>query len=162
MEDINTPYIYKNHLLPLSRCEDYQVADGDSDVRGWDVIGSEGEKFGKIHDLLVDLNAMKVRYLDIDINDSVWDDDEKLQMIVPVGTAILNKDDKNVVLPKVSVANLRAYPLYRREPIYLMRDYERAVKDYYSGEGKYEHRRFNDFYEGEYYNDTNFYKRDTY
>lgn len=157
----DTTYIYKNHLLPLSRCDEYQVSDEDEDVRGWDVLGADGEKFGTVHELLVDLDAMKVRYLDINIHDDILDDDN-LQMIVPVGTAILNKDDDNVVLPKVKIEDLRDYPLYKREPIYLMRDYERAVKDYYAGEGKYEHRRFNDFYENEYYNDTNFYNRGKY
>lgn len=145
--------------MPLSRCDDYQVADGDKDVRGWDVIGADGEKFGTVHELLVDLDAMKVRYLDINIKDEYLDEGENLQMIVPVGTAILNKDDDNVVLPNIRTDGLREYPLYKREPIYLMRDYERAVKAYYAGEGKYEHRRFNDFYEDEYYNDSNFYNR---
>jgi len=158
---MNKIYIYKNHLLPLSRCEDYQVADDSYDVRGWDVIGADGEKFGRVHELLMDVNAMKVRYLDININKDFLDHEDELQMLVPIGTAILNGDDKNVILADVNSHEIYNYPLYKREPIFVMRDYERAVKEYYEGDGKYEHRRFQDgFYEHENYNDDLFYRKD--
>lgn len=156
----NSIYVYKTHILPLSRCDDYQVADDSYDVRGWDVIGADGEKFGKVHELLMDLNAMKVRYLDININPDFLDMEDDLQMIVPIGTAILNGDDENVILSKVNSHELYNYPLYKREPVYIIRDYERAVKEYYEGEGKFEHRRFDEeFYEHENYDDARFYNR---
>lgn len=157
----NTIYVYKNHLLPLSRCEEYQVAGDSYDVRGWDVIGADGEKFGRVHELLLDLNAMKVRYLDININKDFLDHEESLQMLVPIGTAILNADDKNVILADINSHEIYNYPLYKRDPIYVMRDYERAVKEYYEGKGKYEHRKFHDeFYEHKNYDDEKFYSND--
>ncbi len=157
----NNVHIYRNHILPLSRCEEYQVADDSYDVRGWDILGSDGQKFGKVHELLIDINAMKVRYLDININnDFLEDDDDDLQMIVPIGTAILNGDDKNVILAELKSTDIRTYPLYKREPVFIMRDYERAVKEYHQNQGRFEDRRFNrEFYEHEHYDDDRFYNK---
>ena len=51
-----------DRLVPLDQMDDFKVADGDPDVRGWDVVASDGQKVGHVEDLLVDPGAMKVRY----------------------------------------------------------------------------------------------------
>ncbi len=50
-------------VVPLSRLPGYKVADGDPDVRGWEVVAGDGRRIGKVEDLLVDTAAMQVRYL---------------------------------------------------------------------------------------------------
>ncbi len=62
-EDIDT-----SNLAPLSRLDDLKVASGQPDVRGWDVIASDGKKIGKVDDLLVDVNAQRVVYLGVDVD----------------------------------------------------------------------------------------------
>jgi uncharacterized protein (TIGR02271 family) len=57
-----------SNLMPLSRMDDFQVASNDPDVRGWDVIASDGKKIGKVDELLVDSNAREVRYLSVDLD----------------------------------------------------------------------------------------------
>jgi uncharacterized protein (TIGR02271 family) len=54
-------------LQPLSKLSGYSVGPDDPDVRGWNVVGSDGEKIGKVDDLLVDTNRMKVAALEVDI-----------------------------------------------------------------------------------------------
>jgi hypothetical protein len=51
--------------VPLGRLRRYKVADGDPDVRGWQVYGNDGQTIGQVDDLLVDPDALKVRYLQI-------------------------------------------------------------------------------------------------
>jgi hypothetical protein len=51
--------------VPLGRLRRYKVADGDPDVRGWQVDGNDGQTIGQVDDLLVDPDALKVRYLQI-------------------------------------------------------------------------------------------------
>jgi hypothetical protein len=43
----------------------YKVAEGDPDVRGWDVMDRDGNRIGEVDDFLIDTEAMKVRYLEV-------------------------------------------------------------------------------------------------
>ena len=52
-------------IVSLDRTRRYRVAAGDPDVRGWQVLGSDGQPIGRVDDLLVDTAALKVRYLQV-------------------------------------------------------------------------------------------------
>lgn len=52
-------------LASLDGLTGYKVAEGDPDVRGWDVIGRDGRRIGEVDDLLVDTAALRVRYLEV-------------------------------------------------------------------------------------------------
>ena len=56
-------------LAPLSELDGFKVAEGDPDIRGWDVLASDGSKVGEVEDLVVDTAAMKVRYIDVELDD---------------------------------------------------------------------------------------------
>lgn len=59
----------EGRLVPLSELlHDHRIASGDPDVRGWAVVGSDGRKVGRIHDLLVDTGSKRVRYLDVELD----------------------------------------------------------------------------------------------
>jgi len=55
-------------IAPLKDLADFKVASGDPDVRGWNVIGSDGRTIGEVNDLLVDTAALRVRYLDVELD----------------------------------------------------------------------------------------------
>ncbi len=55
-------------LQPFSRLHGYEIAEGDPDVRGWIVLGADGKAAGEVSDLLVDVEAGRVRYLDVRID----------------------------------------------------------------------------------------------
>jgi uncharacterized protein (TIGR02271 family) len=57
-----------SNLAPLSRLDDLKIASGNPDVRGWDVVASDGRKIGKVDDLLVDTNSRQVTYLGVDLD----------------------------------------------------------------------------------------------
>lgn len=52
-------------VKPLSHLHNYRISEGDPDVRGWEVFGADGRKIGVVDDLLVDTEARQVRYLDV-------------------------------------------------------------------------------------------------
>ncbi|HEX9940789.1 MAG TPA: PRC-barrel domain-containing protein [Thermoanaerobaculia bacterium] len=52
-------------ITPLGRLHNYRIAEGDPDVRGWEVLGADSRKIGEVDDLLVDTQALRVRYLDV-------------------------------------------------------------------------------------------------
>ncbi|HKI06399.1 MAG TPA: PRC-barrel domain-containing protein [Thermoanaerobaculia bacterium] len=56
------------HLTPLRSLHNHRVAEGDPDVRGWDVFGADGKKIGQIDDLLVDTQELRVRYLNVTLD----------------------------------------------------------------------------------------------
>jgi len=60
-----------SELKPLAALPGYKVTDGHSDVRGWDVFGADNRRIGEVNDLVVDVEAGQVRYLDVRIDPSL-------------------------------------------------------------------------------------------
>ena len=73
---------------------DLAVADGEPDVRGWTVVTLDGRDVGEVDDLIVDTDAMKVRYLQLDVDDASDSDD----VYVPIADAEIDRAQKRVVL----------------------------------------------------------------
>jgi uncharacterized protein (TIGR02271 family) len=109
-------------VAALSDLDDFQVAEGFPDPRGWDVLGTDGMKVGKVHDLIVDTGAMRTRYLDIELDKDALGVRDDRNVLIPVGVARLDDTDDNVVLGSVSNAQLAALPPYEHGKI--TRSYE--------------------------------------
>jgi uncharacterized protein (TIGR02271 family) len=99
-------------LALLSETNDLKVAEGNPDVRGWDVLASDGTDVGEVKDLLVDPGAMKVRYLIVELDKDVAGTDDR-RVLIPVGAARLDDDDDNVLLGGVTREALLGFPPYR-------------------------------------------------
>lgn len=57
-------------LTRMSSIHGYRIADGEPDIRGWEVRTLAGADVGEVDDLLVDPHRGEVVMLDIDLNDS--------------------------------------------------------------------------------------------
>ena len=55
-------------LKNLNELDDYQVGADDADPRGWQVTATDGRGIGRVADLIVDTDSMKVRYLDVEVD----------------------------------------------------------------------------------------------
>jgi uncharacterized protein (TIGR02271 family) len=55
-----------NDLTRMSRLDQYDVAEDDIDPRGWDVMGSDGEKIGTIKDLIASPSDERVYFAVVD------------------------------------------------------------------------------------------------
>lgn len=75
---------------PLGALEDYEVADGEPDIRGWRVRGAEGTDLGRVDELLVDTDALRVRFLEVSGKDG--------SQLIPVDEVQLDRDSKHVLL----------------------------------------------------------------
>jgi PRC-barrel domain protein len=62
----------RSHATPLRNLPDYKVAEGDQDVRGWEVVDGAGHRIGTVNDLLVDTAEGRVRYLDIELDPGLY------------------------------------------------------------------------------------------
>lgn len=50
-------------VVPLDQLANFRVEEGSPDIRGWEVIASDGAHVGRVDDLLVDTGSLEVRYL---------------------------------------------------------------------------------------------------
>lgn len=115
-----------DRVVPLDELNDFKVAEGDPDVRGWDVMSADGRKIGEVENLLVDTAAMKVRYLEVDVDREMLEASGERHILVPIGYARLDENADQVRVEALNSTDVRALPEYRREG--LTREYETTVR----------------------------------
>jgi photosynthetic reaction center H subunit len=113
-----------SRLARIGELSNYEVADHHPDVRGWDVVASDGHKIGDVKDLVADTAAMKVRYLDIELDNDYRRTDEESRVLVPIEQAQLIEDDDTVRLDALASHQARDIPTHRGT---FDRDYEVRV-----------------------------------
>jgi uncharacterized protein (TIGR02271 family) len=117
---------YMPRVAALSKIDDdFDVADGTPDPRGWTVRDASGTDIGKVHDLIVDTVAMRTRYLDIKLDKKALHLDKDRDVLVPVGQARLDDDDDRVILPSMPATRIASLPEYAHGDI--DRDYENSL-----------------------------------
>lgn len=151
-----------NRVAPLSELDDFKVADGDPDIRGWDVTTERGDRVGEVDDLIVDTGAMKVRYIAVDLDDQVAGSDRTV--LVPIGAAQLDDEQDRVLVVGISPDQFATLPEYRREAF--DKDYETALLSNYDRDrdvnaeavgSELTRRERDELYASRYFDDSNFY-----
>lgn len=99
-----------NRLQKLSG-SDYEIVDGEPDIRGWDVRDAAGKRLGEVDDLIFDRQDNRVRYVVLDLNGNDYDLEDR-DVLVPIGLAELHKSDDDVILSNVTAEQLQALPEY--------------------------------------------------
>ncbi|MBD2713884.1 PRC-barrel domain-containing protein [Microvirga sp. STR05] len=113
------------HLRRLRDLTDYEVADGNPDVRGWTVRGGDGRPFGEVTELIVEEETLKVRYLDVELSASLNINDRERHILIPIGVAALDDDGDNLFVPSLTLDSVLEYPPYQEFQI--TREYEEAM-----------------------------------
>lgn len=141
---------------------DFEMMDGDPDIKGWDVKESNGRNIGEVEDLLFDIQSRKIRYLVLDLDfDEIDIDIEDRKVLVPVGVATLHKDEDEVILSGVSIDQLRVSPEYDEDNFDL--EVENNMRNVYGNSGTNERplandRDIDDYYNEDYFDDTRLYR----
>lgn len=115
-------------VVPLDELDDFKVAEGDPDVRGWDVMSSDGRKIGEVEQLLIDRTAMKVRYLDVDLDDDLIEMGKDRHVLIPIGYARLDQDNDHIMVDNLNAKQIGGMPAYTHQP--LTREYESDLRGY--------------------------------
>lgn len=118
-------------LRRLNELDDFDVADGYPDIRGWEVKTPTGQKLGKVKDLIVSVAEMRVRYVDVEVSHDMRGpaDDRNGHALLPIGTVEL--DDKNDdVLMSVAGDDFTSYPRYEGGDI--THQYEGSIRNRFS------------------------------
>ena len=84
--------------MNLKDAKDLQVADGDTDIRGWAIQSADGQKVGEVEDLIIDTTLMTVRYIDGKLahDDSI--SGERRNVLIPIALAQLDDTHDTVTL----------------------------------------------------------------
>lgn len=122
-----------DRIVPLDQLEDFRIAEGDPDVRGWDVLSSDGRRIGEVDDLLVDIDAMKVRYLDVEMDPELIDGDRTRHILIPIGYARLDRSQDQVRVDALDSTRLSMIPDYDNQP--LTGEYESRLHSHFRGAG---------------------------
>src|SRR5690606_13201604 len=98
----------EKHLYNLDELSDYKVASEDPDVRSWDVRDADNRVIGKVDNLLVNKEARRVVYLDVEVDKTIIDLNHD-----PYGKPehisireFINKDGENHVIVPIGMVNL--------------------------------------------------------
>ena len=120
----------------------FEMRDGEPDIRGWKVKNDQNQVIGKIDELLFDLESLRVRYLILDLEGKSLNLVSR-EVIIPIGLAELDNENKVILLPEVTVGHLASLPEYKKGKVTI--DIERQVRHVFAPS------------EGVEYNDPDFY-----
>jgi uncharacterized protein (TIGR02271 family) len=154
---------FTGNRLQHLKGSNYEVADGQPDIRGWDVKDEAGKTFGEVKDLIFDTQSLKVRYMVVDLDDKDFDLNDR-EVLVPIGIGELHEKGDDVILPGVTAAQLTALPEYKDT---VSANDEYTIRNVFAGVGAAglgaaaatTAGADNDFYNHEHYNQDNLYKR---
>jgi uncharacterized protein (TIGR02271 family) len=125
MADDLDPVAEGTQIAPLGSLDDFEVADDFPDPRGWDVVLADGKRIGEVDELIVDTQALRTRYLDVDLDSDAVGLTENKHVLIPVGAARLNDDSDDVILDSMDLSQIAAMPAYDQSAI--TRDYENSI-----------------------------------
>jgi len=129
--ETNKNYDKTNRLQELGG-SDFEIADNQPNIKGWTVKNTQGQTIGEVEELIFDVESRKVRYMVVDLEDSVLDLEPR-DVLVPIGLAELHESDDDVILPNITADQLRALPIYEKGQI--GRDTESSVRSVFGGLG---------------------------
>lgn len=144
----------RKHLFYLNELSDFKVDSDDPDVRGWPVKDVDNKVIGKVDNLLVSKEKRRVVYLDVEVDKSIIDANHdpygksasgdvhefinkegENHLILPIGLARLNVDDKFVYTDKIDHRTFAETK--RMEKGYdVDREYEMVVLESYNREDR--------------------------
>jgi sporulation protein YlmC with PRC-barrel domain len=111
----------------------YRVAEGNPDIRGWDVRASEGRKVGEVDDLVIDTGKCKVRYIEVKVDKDITGTDDDRRMLFPIGRARLDNDADEVRLD-ATASDMRDMPARNRGRF--SADDDRDLRERFHGQGR--------------------------
>ncbi|MDE3184056.1 MAG: PRC-barrel domain-containing protein [Bacteroidota bacterium] len=137
----------------------FEMEKGEPDIRGWKVRNDQNQVIGKVDELLFDLESLRVRYLILDLEGKPLNLVSR-DVIIPIGLAEVDKENKIILLPEVTVGHLASLPEYKKGNVTI--DTERQVRHVFAPSQGVEYND-PDFYDPkEFYNNKYFDNQRTY
>ena len=100
-------------VVPVDELPGVTIPEQITDVRGWEVIGSDDRSVGSVEDMLVDPATNEVEYLIVARETEVLSADGEPSALVPWSAARLDTGNTQVVLDSMSSTDFGTLPGYR-------------------------------------------------
>ncbi len=144
-------------LARLDDLDDFKIAEGDPDPRGWDVQAADGRTVGRVDTLIADIGAMKVRYLDVQLDEKALGLEEPRHVLIPIGGATLDDEEDAVYIGTLPSTRLRMLPPYQHTTLTRPEEqfYRQRFDTSYTPPAETEA----DFYAHEHFDDSRFFGR---
>ena len=121
----------------------YKVHHDDTDIRGFKLKTTNGENIGEVEGLLADVPAKLVRYVEVEIDDSIinryngntYTSDDR-HALIPIGIINIDSTTRSVFVNGLLLEHLIDYPRYNRNQGYTTR-YEIDTNDYLADRHEY-------------------------
>ncbi len=95
-------------LRPLRDLPEYDVAEGDPDIRGWEVTAADGACVGCVRELIVDTVAMEVRYADVVLPGN--EAEHEPHILLPLGVLRLTEGASRVRVERLDARRVGSLP----------------------------------------------------
>lgn len=82
----------RHGLVSMHELDGYTIADGEPDIRGWDVRTLNGREIGEIEDLLIDTERGEVVMVEVGLREG------GVRAEVPIRSVQLDRDNKSVIV----------------------------------------------------------------
>ena len=106
-----------SRVVPLPDAKGFRLEQGAPNPRGWNAFGSDGERLGTVHQLMVDPAAMKIRYLDVDLLDDLFLLKDDRHVLVPLEHVDLKERGNDVWVRGLTARQVAALPAYTGGPV---------------------------------------------
>ena len=102
-------------LRRLRDLPDFEMATGDPDPRGWPVRGGDGQPFGTVQELLVDLETRSVLYLTVQLDRGLPGvppppPHAEMQILLPLAAVNLDTEGSSVFITSLRRDTVSTYP----------------------------------------------------
>ncbi len=101
----------------LARLPSHSIAPGEPDIRGWLVIGADGRRVGRVHDVLVELGSLHARHLEVVFDKGVAAFTGLQGCVIPVECLQVAAVQSQIYLKGLMTYELLDIPYFGSEPI---------------------------------------------
>lgn len=113
--------VTRPRLMHLKDADDLQVAEGEPDIRGWDLRTMDGQRIGTVEDLVIDTEVMRVRFIEGKLEMSDGGSETERTVLIPIADARLAEEDDDVLVDYSSIA-AQQMPVHDRQSLSTLTD----------------------------------------
>ena len=144
------------NLYYLHELSDYKVAEEYADVRDWEVVDADKRTIGKVDGLLVNKDAERVVYLDVEVDRSLIEaghetyaipankgvhaflnEEGENHLIIPIGLVMLDEDNNKVHCNQIDYTTFAKTKRFKKG-FDIEKSYERIVLPHYFPGNKFD------------------------
>jgi hypothetical protein len=104
-------------LQRLDESPDLQVADGDPDVKDWDVVSADDRKIGTVEHLIADPEAMRICYLEVGLEAETSEVTRTRDVLIPIEYVDVDESEATVRVPLKASTLVEHLPAFTGFPV---------------------------------------------